>query len=83
MALSLQKKLKFSAVALFGFILATAPKWAVACSICFYGDTDTPTNRGLRWGVLTLLAALAVIMAVFVYFLMRFKKRAQTMAGYR
>ncbi|MCA9393080.1 MAG: hypothetical protein KC900_02650 [Candidatus Omnitrophica bacterium] len=63
------------------FILAAIPRAALACSICFYGDTDTPANRGLRWGVLTLLAVLLVIMAVFVTFLIRFKKRARLSTG--
>lgn len=66
---------------IYTFIMTTAPTVTQACSICFYGDADTPANRGLRWGVLTLLAALLVIMLVFVRFLVRFRQRARAATG--
>ena len=58
-----------------GLILSSLPTLAQACSVCFYGDADSPASKGLRWGILTLLAILLVIMAAFVYFLIQFKKR--------
>lgn len=73
--------MKYCASILMTLILISLPNIAWACSVCFYGDADTPTSRGLRGGVLTLLAFLAVIMAAFVYFLARFKKRASLMTG--
>lgn len=72
------RRLQLTAITAF---LTNLPAAAHACSICFYGDTDTPANRGLRWGVLTLLAFLFVIMAVFVRFLIIFRKRSSMGVG--
>ena len=64
-----------------GLILLLIPKVSQACSVCFYGDSDAAANRGLRGGVLTILAALAVIMVIFVYFLVKFNKRSKIFTG--
>lgn len=87
MELFLPEKLKVRAACALFFVstgvLCLVPKTAWACSICFYGDSDSPANRGLQTGVLTLLAVLAVIMIVFVTFLMKFKKRSKMFMGHK
>ncbi|MCA9406941.1 MAG: hypothetical protein KC684_10410 [Candidatus Omnitrophica bacterium] len=57
-------------------ILLTISKTASACSICFYGDSDDPMNKGLRAGILLLLAVLSVLMVLFIKFFLGLKKRA-------
>ena len=47
----------------------------LACSICFYGDPDEPANKALRYGIITLLAILLVVLGLFARFFISLGKR--------
>lgn len=50
---------------------------AFACSACFYGDPNQKAVIAVQWGVITLLVAVAGVIAAFVKFFISFNKRAQ------
>lgn len=63
------------------FILAGSicalSKTAAACSVCFGGQADDPSNRALRNGVLLLMAVAVVVLAFFARFFLNIRKRTR------
>ena len=49
----------------------------LACSACFYGDTNTSAMIGLRMGVLLLMAVVLFIFVLFIKFFLNFAKRSK------
>jgi hypothetical protein len=50
-------------------------KTASACSICFFGDPTSRANVALRWGIITLLIVLVVVLALMVSFFLSVARR--------
>lgn len=59
------------------FILLFFPAASEACSVCNYGDPTQSAAVGLRYGVITLLSILFVVMIFFVKFIISFNKRTK------
>lgn len=49
-----------------------------ACTVCFYGDPSQAANKGLRAGVLILLAFIVVVLVLFARFFIQVNRRAQS-----
>ena len=69
--------MKHVLASIIALMYSMVPSIGEACTICFYGDSNTPENRGLRMGILVLLAFLVIIMLAFVKFIINFKKRSK------
>ena len=52
---------------------------AHACAVCF-GDPQSPTMQAVKWGIISLLLILCVVLALFTQFFFGFQKRAKEMA---
>lgn len=58
-------------------MVLAAPRWALACAACM-GRSDDMTVQGLNAAVLTMLGALAMVLAAIVGSMIYFVRRAAT-----
>jgi hypothetical protein len=72
--LRIPKGRNFSILAL---ILLAAPRATIACSVCM-GSGDDPATRGLNAAVVTLLAALLIVLTPIAGFMGYLARRAVT-----
>jgi len=69
--------LKTLLIEILGIIVMNAANvWA--CSVCF-GQADAKTISALKWGMLSLLATVMVILSLTIVFIVQFSKRARLM----
>jgi len=57
--------------------LALHPNSLRACAAC-YGQSDSPMAKGMNWGILSLLAMVAVVLGCFAAFFVYLAKRSAT-----
>ena len=62
------------------FILIKA---SFACSVCFGGAADDPSNKALRDGVLLLMVVVIVVLALFAKFFLNIRKRTREILSRR
>ena len=58
-------------------VIFITPKAAFACSVCFGGPSGDPANKGLRAGVLFLLAVVFVVLGIFARFFWSIRNRSK------
>lgn len=51
---------------------------ATACSVCFGGNANDPTIKGVQAGIYVLLGILVLIFTCFIIFFRNFSKRTKT-----
>ena len=51
-----------------------------ACAVCF-GDPNSPLTRGIKMGILTLIAFVAVVLTAILGVALSWLKRARTMGS--
>ena len=56
--------------------LMTSASPVLGCSVC-YGAADSPLTAGLNMGILSMLAILVFVLALFARFFLAFRKRAK------
>ena len=66
-----------SAFGLLILALALHPNSLLACAAC-YGQSDSPMARGMNWGILSLLAIVAVVLSAFTAFFIYLARRSAT-----
>jgi hypothetical protein len=54
---------------------ALAPSQAAACAVCFGGDANSGTARGITIGIYMLLASVFSVLGVFVAAVWKIEKR--------
>ena len=67
----------------FGFLvlaLALQPHALFACAAC-YGQSDSPMARGMNWGILSLLAMVALVLGGVAAFFVYLARRSATVAA--
>jgi hypothetical protein len=58
-------------------ILASAPRLALACPVCF-GQNDSPLAKGVNMGIFFMLGIVAVMLTAFAGFFIYLSRRART-----
>ena len=58
-------------------VLTLATKSVYACTVCFGGDPNSTNIQAIKWGILSLLLVLGVVLFLFTIFFIEFQKRAK------
>ena len=61
--------------------LSSIFSWALACSVCF-GDPDSMSTKGLKMGVLFLLAVIFAVLAAIAWTGVVWVRRAKNSGGF-